>query len=63
MRLSLLHEAKMGTVEPIYKPDEEVEEGSYGDSMAFLRGFVAKYKDANLDHEEIFDYLDHFTSK
>jgi len=59
--------AKMGTVEPKYKPREEEKEedgeGSYGDSMAFIRGFVEKYQDVELDPKEIFDYIKRFTDK
>lgn len=42
----------IGTVEPIYEHTERSVE-----IAAFLRGFVVKYKDADLRIKDVFDYL------
>jgi len=42
----------MGTVEPIFNKDED-----RGDKVAFIRGFLQKYQNANLSKRVIWDYL------
>lgn len=44
----------MGTVEPIF---QETDKENY-EKLAFLRGFVEKYKNSEVDEEEIFKYLE-----
>jgi hypothetical protein len=51
---------KLGTVEPVYIPEEKVKHDfDINDRMAFIRGLVKKYRYCkDLNPIEIFEYLE-----
>ena len=53
--LKYIEYSKIGTVEPIYKKHENPNDEYH--KLAFIRGFITKYKDKNLKNTEIFRYL------
>ena len=56
--LALIPETNMGTVEPISNVKDKDKEEFKGETIAFVRGFIRKYKSSNLKKTEMFDYLE-----